>query len=57
MNSNDSDEVDVLYCDYGTTEFVARSDVITHIPTAFKSSVQTAYLCQLHGILPVGQNL
>jgi len=52
--SSDSDEVDVLYCDYGTTEFVARSDIITQFPEVFQSSIHTVHLCHLDGLLPVG---
>ena len=46
--------MDVFYRDYGTTEFVARSDVITRVPSAFESAEQTVRLCQLDGVVPVG---
>jgi len=48
-----SDEVDVFFLDYGTTEFVARSDVITELPSAVKLAFRSIYHCQLAGVLPV----
>ena len=50
----DSDEVDVMYVDYGSTEFVARGNVITQLPSAVKlASDQRVCHCQLAGVLPV----
>jgi len=47
--------VDVIYVNYGTTEFVARSDVITQLPSAVrdKSSAYSVMHCQLDGVLPL----
>ena len=53
LDSVDTDEVDVMYTDYGMTEFVARSDVITQLPPKVKSWSCTVQRCQLDGILPV----
>jgi len=53
LSSMDTDEVDVMYVDYGMTEFVARSDVIIQLPSAVKSSFCSIRHCQLAGILPV----
>jgi len=53
FDSADTDEVDVMYTDYGSTEFVARTDVITQLPSAVMASSANVCRCQLDGILPV----
>ena len=55
MCSGGNDEVYVYFLEYGTTEFVARSDVVTQLPTAVKksASVRRIYRCQLDGVSPV----
>jgi len=50
----DTEEVDVMYVDYGTTEFVVRSDVITKLPSGVESSFDwSIHHCQLDGVLQV----
>jgi len=53
VNSVNSDEVDVMYLDYGMTEFIAKTDVIAELPPEVEASFHTVVYCQLDGVLPV----
>jgi len=56
-NSDSSDgEVDVMYMDYGSTEFVPKSHLITQLSELVNKSQTSAFHCQLNGIGPVSMN-
>jgi hypothetical protein len=53
----DDGEVDVIYMDYGTTEFVPRSHLIIHLPELVCKSPGSVVRCKLYGIEPVSMPL
>jgi Tudor domain len=52
-SDSDDVEVDVIYVDYGTTEFVPRSHLIIHLPEMVYKSHGSVVRCKLFGIEPV----